>query len=688
MKRGQKKKIIVLLIIFIIIVAISLILVLSFPKIIENLSKISDKNKERFDNSSIMNNNGDTENPELRIENPSQNNNPDTKTTNNTTTTIVTGGGGGSGGNPPDTTPPEPPVAENCSDGTLIGNCSLTKPLYCNSSKELVNNCSYCGCENSFSCLTDQSCIRTIIFCNISEYSNTNQDVSQLIQACIANTPADYTLEIPSGKYYVYTQIKLNKSITLRTRGKTEAMEKCNVSDDSCAEFIASENFTQPEGLIRIPYINRVSVDHIIINGNKIARLFSKAHTYCRKPTVIYQGYNEDGNKFGQNFVSFCSNCKITNSVSKDAICGSGLVIAGTGKNVTFRKNTLISNGFNSFKSFSDGLTVHNYQNSIFEENDFIDNTDVDFVLGKCSNCSIKNNFIYHSPSQSCANTSFAGLVIQTWPGAIGDYRGANITNNTIDCGLNKRCAFGLLIGADPWYSVNVFGGSIYYNTIKNANLSAVTIDDAHDLEIYDNYVENSNNNYAKGTRSYNINTSRDTLNTNYLAINYDTAFRDRLIVPCGYKDSIPLDNLGKLMYECILQRDATPEEVENWRNTYQQAEGYRIEDSYKDFFNSPEYILLETTDETFVTQLYECILLRDPINDPGYYSYLNSLKSNPTQEYRNYLVNVFLISPEFADLSESKTSIDYVLIIIITTLVLITILMISILFKKKKKKR
>jgi hypothetical protein len=47
-------------------------------------------------------------------------------------------------------------IISNCSDGTLYGECSSTKPLYC-SNGNLVNNCSYCNCSSG-TCQSDGSC--------------------------------------------------------------------------------------------------------------------------------------------------------------------------------------------------------------------------------------------------------------------------------------------------------------------------------------------------------------------------------------------------------------------------------------------------------------------------------------------------------------------------------------------------
>ncbi|MBI2647430.1 hypothetical protein HYW99_03045, partial [Candidatus Woesearchaeota archaeon] len=58
---------------------------------------------------------------------------------------------------------PPPPPPSTCSDGTAINQCSSTKPLYCNSALQLVNNCGSCGCSAGYTCQSDGACIITPI---------------------------------------------------------------------------------------------------------------------------------------------------------------------------------------------------------------------------------------------------------------------------------------------------------------------------------------------------------------------------------------------------------------------------------------------------------------------------------------------------------------------------------------------
>jgi len=48
-------------------------------------------------------------------------------------------------------------LAQKCSDGTVYGHCSSTKPKYCNNGV-IIDNCTKCGCSNNMSCIAGGSC--------------------------------------------------------------------------------------------------------------------------------------------------------------------------------------------------------------------------------------------------------------------------------------------------------------------------------------------------------------------------------------------------------------------------------------------------------------------------------------------------------------------------------------------------
>jgi len=169
---------------------------------------------------------------------------------------------------------------------------------------------------------------------------------------------------------------------------------------------------------------------------------------------------------------------------------------------------------------WSDGITIGDCANCNVTENTFSDNTDIDLIFGGCQNCEIKNNQISHTASAN--GGAYASLMIHAWTSTSGNYTGTIVSGNTIDCGPSKRCGFGLYLGADAWYITDSYGGSFHDNTITNAQ-QGVVLDDVHDMEVYNNQVISiSGNKYTIGTRSRNIDTSKDTLGTTYTSRNWD----------------------------------------------------------------------------------------------------------------------------------------------------------------------
>ena len=123
--------------------------------------------------------------------------------------------------------------------------------------------------------------------------------------------------------------------------------------------------------------------------------------------------------------------------------------------------------------------------------------------------------------------------MIHAWPSTSGDYRETEVFRNTVDCGPSKRCGFGLYLGADAWYVTDSFGGQVHHNTIRNAELG-VNIDDVHDMAVWNNPVHDPAQStqgscgrrdtgaYNMGSRSQNVDTSRDTTPVEYTRVDWD----------------------------------------------------------------------------------------------------------------------------------------------------------------------
>jgi hypothetical protein len=92
-------------------------------------------------------------------------------------------------------------------------------------------------------------------------------------------------------------------------------------------------------------------------------------------------------------------------------------------------------------------------------------------------------------------------------------------------------------------------------------------------------------------------------------------------------------------LYSCILERQGAQAEIDAWINLHTT-----IRDSYLGFFNSPEYQSKNTTNEKFATQMYKCILLRDP--EVTAVPYWNGRLAGGTT--RAETLASFLVTPEF----------------------------------------
>jgi len=120
---------------------------------------------------------------------------------------------------------------------------------------------------------------------------------------------------------------------------------------------------------------------------------------------------------------------------------------------------------------WADGLTIHDAKALRVTGNLFLDNTDVQLILGGCADCTVSDNRFRHSAAE--AGGSFADLMIQAWPGGAtsGRYDGSTFSNNDVDCGAAHRCGFGIMIGGLPWYQAPTSGGTVKDNRVRNAML-------------------------------------------------------------------------------------------------------------------------------------------------------------------------------------------------------------------------
>ncbi len=329
-------------------------------------------------------------------------------------------------------------------------------------------------------------------------YSGTSADVSGLLQACIDQTPVGGTLSLPRGKYMLGNQVTITRGIAIVTQFMPSTFPKCAAQDDPrCAELRGAPQLQAVGGMLFVAGTADAplgaSFDHIVLNGNKAGRTGTYAASRCAAGNA---------NSYGYNALMGGHDITITNSVLKNALCGSGLDM-GWGNSFVFSNNTVAYNGaHDQANMWSDGLTVGEGAWATIANNEFIDNTDVDLIFGACRGCVVQANSITHD--DSFAGSSFAAMILHDWPQTTsGNYQDADFSGNFIDClggaaSSGHRCGFGLLLGSSAWYASTPHDGYVHDNVVNGAQ-QGFSIDGYEPVTIANNYVSESGGWFATG---------------------------------------------------------------------------------------------------------------------------------------------------------------------------------------------
>ena len=171
-----------------------------------------------------------------------------------------------------------------------------------------------------------------------------------------------------------------------------------------------------------------------------------------------------------------CVGCALDDVVSRNALCGTGMVWSGG--LATIQRSEFRGNGIAGTSGlWADGLTLVYAPQSTVSSNRFVDNSDVALILGYGVNSQVEHNVIIQR-----AQSSFAGLMLHNFHSddlsMRGDFRGAVIANNTIDCGA-QLCTFGIQLGPRPWDDTrNIVGGTVTANDVIGAKVG-INVDGA-----------------------------------------------------------------------------------------------------------------------------------------------------------------------------------------------------------------
>jgi Pectate lyase superfamily protein len=289
-------------------------------------------------------------------------------------------------------------------------------------------------------------------------------DARAALQSCLDQTPAGGTLALPPGIFRLSGVVSITKGMTLTTAGAAADPASClSYGAPKCAVLRADDTVSpaaaSTRGFVRLgalgTAVSQVTVDHVLVDGNRAARLGSAAATACAN------GNNGEGINVGAN----CASCTLTGFASARAICGSGLEWDGDG--ITVNNSVFWGNGDHGTQNmWSDGLTIHKSDNGKVLGSSFIDNSDVGFISGGGVNASYTNNY-----AAQLSQTAFAAVMLDNFnSAALGDHTGAMLTGNTVVCPAG--CHFGIELGPHPWYaSPNIKGGTVTGNSVHGANI-------------------------------------------------------------------------------------------------------------------------------------------------------------------------------------------------------------------------
>ena len=307
-----------------------------------------------------------------------------------------------------------------------------------------------------------------VITCALDELAFS---VTLALQACIDAAPPESAVEIPRGVYRLDQQVVITKPLTLRTKGGAAGDVKCQTGPDGCARLTASPGLLDDYGVLLVQKTRNVTLEHIVVDGNRRARLTAPAGAACRA------GRNTAG--FNAT-VSHCVDCALRDFVSVNALCGTGMLWDGA--RAVIERSDFRDNGQAGTPGlWADGLTAVYAPESTIVNNRFIDNSDVGLIVGYAVGSRIEDNDVIQREQDL-----FAGIMLDNFTSDdlkhAGDFRGAIVTDNIVDC-RPQWCLFGIQVGPRPWFAgVNVVGGTIFDNQVHGARVG-INVDGAGTLD-------------------------------------------------------------------------------------------------------------------------------------------------------------------------------------------------------------
>jgi nitrous oxidase accessory protein NosD len=302
----------------------------------------------------------------------------------------------------------------------------------------------------------DTTSVQHVALCDTFGHAFTLADA---LQDCIDRAASFSTLELPPGVYELHRQLVISKPITVTTAGDDSTLS-CVDRPDRCAILIAAPDLLVDNGIVFVGSTRNVTLEHVVIDGNRAARQSSIAAQFCLTGRTTI-GFNAA--------ILECASCRLEDVVSRNALCGSALVWSGRG--ALIQHSAFVDNGdATSAGMWADGLTLLYAPDSEVRVNQFVNNSDVALIMGYAVRSRIEENLVMQA-----TQPAFAGIMLHNFGSDDvsfrGDFRDAVITDNTVDCG-SQLCVFGIQVGPRPWdVTRNVVGGDVHQNHVRGAKI-------------------------------------------------------------------------------------------------------------------------------------------------------------------------------------------------------------------------
>lgn len=296
-------------------------------------------------------------------------------------------------------------------------------------------------------------------------------DAADALEDCLRTVPAGSDLLLPPGRFELRRPILIEKPVALRSAGTRPGDPRCPAEEETqCATLVLvpTPPFAEANRMpieIRTPHVR---FDHVRIVGAGNADV-TRSRAIC---------LSERDRPAGGGLRISSADFTLTGSVVRNVSCYTAIEVTPGADRLVVRDNFIGHNGDHRPGTlWADGLTIHDAADVQVMDNLFVDNTDVQLIFGGCRDCVVSRNRFRHDGG--FAGASFAELMLHAWPNTSGDFTGSVVRDNDIDCGVARRCGYGIMLGSNPWYPGRAFGGTVQANSVRHAmvglNVDALT---------------------------------------------------------------------------------------------------------------------------------------------------------------------------------------------------------------------